>query len=292
MQTIAGAGISAGRLGHFANSSSKASGELHLFFRKLSPFIFSEVAQKLPQNTVTFCSPSPSRLAAQRSPISALRYSHSSNRSCQNLATRHRFQFFSRDSPGPHYPHCVPLSNMFKAYRNQSCTLSKWDRHCWWTTLCSSCLVSVSEMKVEIPRSTDGLGIHGLQLFAMNNFRFVHALDLGFLPSMSRTGQTIFSFRGFTYDGLWRHGVTLFCWLSFVYLTAWLWVFYARTYLPKNASKHGQLHSAFFFVSVCLLCLNRACWLTEVRILLKYQNIVILSCWKCLIFLAPPSVDS
>jgi hypothetical protein len=147
-------------------------------------------------------------------------------------------------------------------------------------------------MKVEIPRSTDGLGIHGLQLFAMNNFRFVHALDLGFLPSMSRTGQTIFSFRGFTYDGLWRHGVTLFCWLSFVYLTAWLWVFYARTYLPKNASKHGQLHSAFFFVSVCLLCLNRACWLTEVRILLKYQNIVILSCWKCLIFLAPPSVDS
>jgi hypothetical protein len=108
-------------------------------------------------------------------------------------------------------------------------------------------------MKVEIPRSTDGLGIHGLQLFAMNNFRFVHALDLGFLPSMSRTGQTIFSFRGFTYDGLWRHGVTLFCWLSFVYLTAWLWVFYARTYLPKNASKHGQLHSAFF-LSPCACC--------------------------------------
>ena len=179
---------------------------------------------------------------------------------------------------------------MFKAYRNQSCTLSKWDRHCWWTTLCSSCLVSVSEMKVEIPRSTDGLGIHGLQLFAINNFRFVHALDLGFLPSMSRTGQTIFSFRGFTYDGLWRHGVTLFCWLySFIWQHGFR--FSMRGLIcPRMPPSMDTF--CFFFVSVCLLCLNRACWLTEVRILLKYQNIVILSCWKCLIFLAPPSVDS
>ena len=135
----------------------------------------------------------------------------------------------------------------------------------------------------------NGLGIHGLQLFATNDFRLCMFWTLVFClcqglaklfsaseaSPMTDFGVTVRpSFAGF-HSFVWQHG--------FGFSTRGL-------ISPRMPPSLDTFCSCFYVACACCVRTGlvgsqkcRFCW---------SWNMVILSCWKCLIFLAPSSVDS